>query len=547
MAEVKIQIKAVNAFKKGINAAISGLKKLGSTARSVGSKMAGMAKSATRALLGIAKVAAVSLAGFAAWSVKTAADVAEMENKFVAVFKELSKEVEEWAVETAVATNKSSISIKTYLANVQDLTVAIGLGRKESAEMSKQIVKLGLDLASFQKEDPAAVILAMSKALLKERESLKSYGVAFDEADVKQKAFEMGLTKTTKKLSKAAIAFATVQLIMEQMPDAMGDATKTSGSLANLMKALKERFFDFRVEVGKQIIEGTGLAGIMGKINTKFIAFIKSLKETQIIQDWAITAKKALTGVKDIIDGIFAGGAKREIAIMGIVKLGKNLVKTIWDGLSRLGPLIGELIAKGFMLATVPGAKDRARKAEAKQNLFEKGINVLSDNYKAELKKEIDRLEKRDADPLNLGDEFIKAFSKLSDEVRKAEGDSTKERIAAINKFERSLDRLEKFESGKLKRDGTYGKPEPQVSKEPEVKIAIDEPKPKPMPEKVKFEPVFDAATSSMQMAMLPQAKDIAGVAGAPSTAITTPTTTLSDVVHSINGVQKSIDELKVN
>ena len=74
----------------------------------------------------------VSLAGvikFGRDAVQAASDVEQMEQKFNVVFQGISEEVDAWAENLANAIGRSKNSIKTYLADNQNLLVGFGMAR----------------------------------------------------------------------------------------------------------------------------------------------------------------------------------------------------------------------------------------------------------------------------------------------------------------------------------------------------------------------------------------------------------------------------------
>ena len=94
------------------------------------------------------------------------------------------------ALQTAETFKKSfglsSQAAMGLLADTGDLLVGFGFTEKEALNLSKQVNELAVDLASFTNFSGGAdgASQALTKALLGEREAIKSLGIAITEADL---------------------------------------------------------------------------------------------------------------------------------------------------------------------------------------------------------------------------------------------------------------------------------------------------------------------------------------------------------------------------
>jgi hypothetical protein len=135
------------------------------------------------------------------------------------------------------------------------------------------MIKLAIDVASFNNVSDDQAINAFTKALTGEREALKSLGIVISEADVKTKALELGLAKQGEELSKTTKAMATYQLLLDNTADAQGDAIKTADSFANQLKKVQGIIADTFAKAGRTIAQES--AGTLKKVG----AFIKAYGE----------------------------------------------------------------------------------------------------------------------------------------------------------------------------------------------------------------------------------------------------------------------------
>lgn len=203
-----------------------------------------------------AKASRFSLPIVAAMGAATAAAVnlGEQVSKSSVVFGEASAEVRAFA---KTASDKLGMSERAALeatGTFGNLFVSLKIGKREAADMSTKLVKLAADLASFNNVDPTEALDALRSGLVGETEPLKRFGVNLNEATLKAKAMEMGLSDGKATLDASAKAHAAFAAIIEQTAVAQGDFERTSGSLANQTRILKAKFEEAAAELGDNLI-----------------------------------------------------------------------------------------------------------------------------------------------------------------------------------------------------------------------------------------------------------------------------------------------------
>ena len=188
--------------------------------------------------------------------VKAAADAEETKSKFNTVFDSISADANKTANDLVKSFDLSRIESKKLLADTGDLLVGFGFTKKAALDMSTQVQKLSIDLASFTNIEGGAsrASAALTKALLGERESIKSLGIAILEEDVKKKVATLVAKGFRFESMRQAKAVATLQIAMEQSKSAIGDYARTSGSAANRSRKLAARFDDLKVTIGTKLL-----------------------------------------------------------------------------------------------------------------------------------------------------------------------------------------------------------------------------------------------------------------------------------------------------
>ncbi|MGE3620743.1 MAG: hypothetical protein AB7L84_09800 [Acidimicrobiia bacterium] len=202
-----------------------------------------------------AAFAGVQVVQFAKDTVGAASALQESLGKSNVVFGEQAKEIEKWAGAAAKGFGQSKQQALEAAGTYGNLFQAFGVGRDESAKMSKSMVELAADLASFNNTSVDDALLALRSGLSGETEPLKRFGVAINDARLKEEALRMGLIKTTKDaLTPGAKAQAAYALIMKDTTLAQGDFARTSDGLANKQRILAARMEDLKAKIGTALL-----------------------------------------------------------------------------------------------------------------------------------------------------------------------------------------------------------------------------------------------------------------------------------------------------
>ena len=190
-------------------------------------------------------------------SLKDAArDAQETSSKFDTVFKGLSAESLASANNLAANFGLSGTAAKQMLGDTGDLLTGFGFTKDSALELSTQVNELAVDLASFTNFSGGAkgASDALTKALLGERESLKSLGVAILEKDVKTKVSQLIAKGQRFETMRQAKAVATLAIAVEQSKNAIGDFSRTSEELANQERITSSRIQDLKESFGNILL-----------------------------------------------------------------------------------------------------------------------------------------------------------------------------------------------------------------------------------------------------------------------------------------------------
>jgi hypothetical protein len=175
-------------------------------------------------------------AGFVAGAraaIKASSDLAEEQNKTSVLFGRSANAMREWAKTTATSIGISRRAALQAAGNFGAMFETLELGDRQSATMSRRLVQLGADLASFSNQDPSDMLDRLRSGLAGEAEPLRRFGILLSEARVKSEAYRSGLAKTGEELTEQEKVFARFNLILADSAAAQGDFARTSTQQAN--------------------------------------------------------------------------------------------------------------------------------------------------------------------------------------------------------------------------------------------------------------------------------------------------------------------------
>lgn len=187
----------------------------------------------------LAASAARGLYSAMAPAIGSAVSLGEELSKSAQIFGENAGEIDKFA-KSAAALGMTRVQALEAAGSFGNMFTSMKLGTDQSAEMSLTFTRLAADLASFNNTSVDEAITALGATLRGESEPIRRFGVLLDDATLKAKAFELGMTKSAKDAMTPAIkAQAAYAAVLEQTAKAQGDFARTSGGLANMGRQLQ--------------------------------------------------------------------------------------------------------------------------------------------------------------------------------------------------------------------------------------------------------------------------------------------------------------------
>jgi hypothetical protein len=183
-------------------------------------------------------IGAALSAGALKKSIDAASDLNEQITKSQQVFGAASKSVLDWSKDTAKNIGIARSAALQASGTFGNLFRAQGFGDLQNSKLSKGLVQLAADLASFNNIDVNEVLQDLSSGLVGEIEPVRKYGADLRIARVQQEALAESGKENVKQLTQQELTLARLHLLYKDTSAAQGDFKRTSGGLANQERIL---------------------------------------------------------------------------------------------------------------------------------------------------------------------------------------------------------------------------------------------------------------------------------------------------------------------
>jgi hypothetical protein len=160
--------------------------------------------------------------------------------------KVFSKEMNEIGLSSADAARQSSL--------IGALLKGNGLTIEDTADKTKDLVRLAGDLAATFGGPTADAVSAISSLLKGERDPIERYGVSLKQVDVNAQMLEDSKNGLVFASEKEASINATLTLLYDKTRDAQGQAAREAGTYAGVMGSLTAKFEDMSAQIGTALL-----------------------------------------------------------------------------------------------------------------------------------------------------------------------------------------------------------------------------------------------------------------------------------------------------
>lgn len=186
-----------------------------------------------------------------AWKgANAASDLTEAINKVDQVFGKSSKSIKKWSEDSATKLLVSQSAALDAAGSFGAMLKPMGFTEKRAAAMSKRMVQLSADMASFNNVDPTDMLDRIQSGLSGEMEPLKRFGSVLSETRVAQYAYKTGLADTGDELTEQQKILGRYGLLLSDTKDQQGDVARTGDGMANSLRTLGANLTNLAAKLG---------------------------------------------------------------------------------------------------------------------------------------------------------------------------------------------------------------------------------------------------------------------------------------------------------
>lgn len=183
-----------------------------------------------------------------------ASDLAEVQNVVDVTFGSATEAINSWSKECLAAYGMNEVSAKRYAGTIGAMLKSSGLAGDAIVDMSKDMVGLVGDMASFYNLDLETAFEKIRSGISGETEPLKQLGINMSVANLEAYALSQGIKTSYNEMSQAEQVMLRYNYLMSTTADAQGDFARTQGSYANQTRLLSESWLEFTGVMAEQLL-----------------------------------------------------------------------------------------------------------------------------------------------------------------------------------------------------------------------------------------------------------------------------------------------------
>lgn len=183
-----------------------------------------------------------------------ASDLAEVQNVVDVTFGSATEAINSWSKECLAAYGMNEVSAKRYAGTIGAMLKSSGLAGDAIVDMSKDMVGLAGDMASFYNLDLETAFEKIRSGVSGETEPLKQLGINMSVANLEAYALSQGIKTSYNEMSQAEQVMLRYNYLMSTTADAQGDFARTQDSYANQTRLLSESWLEFTGVMAEQLL-----------------------------------------------------------------------------------------------------------------------------------------------------------------------------------------------------------------------------------------------------------------------------------------------------
>lgn len=277
-----------------------------------------------------------------------ASDLAEVQNVVDVTFGSSTAAINSWSKECLTAYGMNEVSAKRYAGTIGAMLKSSGLAGDAIVDMSKDMVGLAGDMASFYNLDLETAFEKIRSGISGETEPLKQLGINMSVANLEAYALSQGITTAYNEMSQAEQVMLRYNYLMSTTADAQGDFARTQDSYANQTRLLSESWLEFTGVMAEQLLP----------VLTTIVSWLNNI--VAFLTDNADTVSAVLVGLATTIGILAVAWAVHAAAQWLAVAANQALIISLLSNpILYIALIIGALVAMMYKwIQSIGGVKN---------------------------------------------------------------------------------------------------------------------------------------------------------------------------------------------
>lgn len=277
-----------------------------------------------------------------------ASDLAEVQNVVDVTFGSSTVAINSWSKECLAAYGMNEVSAKRYAGTIGAMLKSSGLAGDAIVDMSKDMVGLAGDMASFYNLDLETAFEKIRSGISGETEPLKQLGINMSVANLEAYALSQGITTAYNEMSQAEQVMLRYNYLMSTTADAQGDFARTQDSYANQTRLLSESWLEFTGVMAEQLLP----------VLTTIVSWLNNI--VAFLTDNADTVSAVLVGLATTIGILAVAWAVHAAAQWLAVAANQALIISLLSNpILYIALIIGVLVAMMYKwIQSIGGVKN---------------------------------------------------------------------------------------------------------------------------------------------------------------------------------------------
>lgn len=357
-----------------------------------------------------------------------AMEVVESENLFKESMGNMAGAATDWSKSLASAVGLNEFELRKNIGTLNVMTKSMGLTKDQAFGLSKDMVELSHDMASFYNINQTDAMEKIKSGIVGMSRPLMDLGIIVNETAIKQTAYAEGIAEVGAELTQTQKVMARYRTILNATTVAQGDMARTIKSPANQLRVLQTRLEVIQINIGKAFLPIAevvlpllnSLAQSLVNITSQMANFIQMI--FQMEDKTAQGANKAAEAQQNLAGAVndTAKAAKRGVA--GFDEINQLTESAGASGINK----VFEMKSNNELLEEAKETQETILKTDS---IFKTSIDKIKNN--------LDRLK----EPMGelgseleiLGGHYKNAFEKVAGKALEFLADKTEEKFDKIS------------------------------------------------------------------------------------------------------------------